>query len=78
MYDRLKQWDSSEDRPALIGLGFAAVVAVWASSNLVTVIVTIHMSEYYGLHFQVYFWNSAANLVYLKFFDYLMLMYNLL
>ncbi|GMQ08618.1 hypothetical protein CsSME_00052262 [Camellia sinensis var. sinensis] len=29
-------WDSSENRLALIGLGFAAVVAVWASANLIT------------------------------------------
>ncbi|XP_038718294.1 protein CURVATURE THYLAKOID 1C, chloroplastic isoform X2 [Tripterygium wilfordii] len=31
-------WDSSEDRLGLIGLGFAAVVAFWASTNLVGVI----------------------------------------
>ncbi|XP_028127409.1 uncharacterized protein LOC114323916 isoform X2 [Camellia sinensis] len=31
-------WDSSENRLALIGLGFAAVVAVWASANLITAI----------------------------------------
>ncbi|KAI3463326.1 hypothetical protein Pfo_019989 [Paulownia fortunei] len=31
-------WDKSEDRVALIGLGFAGVVAFWASINLVTAI----------------------------------------
>ncbi|CAL8132096.1 unnamed protein product [Prunus armeniaca] len=29
-------WDNSEDRPGLVGLGFAAVVAFWASSNLIS------------------------------------------
>ncbi|KAL5576462.1 hypothetical protein UlMin_018161 [Ulmus minor] len=29
-------WDKAEDRPALIGLGFAAIVALWASANLVS------------------------------------------
>ncbi|XP_034208512.1 protein CURVATURE THYLAKOID 1C, chloroplastic isoform X4 [Prunus dulcis] len=29
-------WDNSEDRPGLVGLGFAAIVAFWASSNLIT------------------------------------------
>ncbi|KAF3783958.1 CURVATURE THYLAKOID 1C protein [Nymphaea thermarum] len=31
-------WNSSEDRIALAGLGFAAIAAIWASSNLITVI----------------------------------------
>ncbi|CAL8132098.1 unnamed protein product [Prunus armeniaca] len=31
-------WDNSEDRPGLVGLGFAAVVAFWASSNLISAI----------------------------------------
>lgn len=31
-------WDNSEDRLALIGLGFAAIVAIWASANLVSAI----------------------------------------
>ncbi|KAL1829224.1 hypothetical protein ACET3Z_007636 [Daucus carota] len=31
-------WDNSEDRIALIGLGFAGVVALWASANLITAI----------------------------------------
>lgn len=34
----LKQWDNSEDRPALVALGFAAVVGLWTSTNLITVI----------------------------------------
>ncbi|PON31810.1 Cyanobacterial aminoacyl-tRNA synthetase, CAAD domain containing protein [Parasponia andersonii] len=31
-------WDDSEDRPALIGLGFAAIAALWASINLILAI----------------------------------------
>ncbi|KAK3225402.1 hypothetical protein Dsin_005264, partial [Dipteronia sinensis] len=31
-------WDNSEDRLGIIGLGFAAVVALWASANLITAI----------------------------------------
>ncbi|ONI15879.1 hypothetical protein PRUPE_3G066500 [Prunus persica] len=31
-------WDNSEDRPGLVGLGFAAIVAFWAASNLITAI----------------------------------------
>ncbi|KAF6161659.1 hypothetical protein GIB67_017297 [Kingdonia uniflora] len=31
-------WESSEDRPALVGLGFTAIVALWASTNLVVAI----------------------------------------
>ncbi|CAI0423182.1 unnamed protein product [Linum tenue] len=31
-------WDKSEDRVAVIGLGFAAIVALWASASLVAVI----------------------------------------
>ncbi|XP_073064422.1 protein CURVATURE THYLAKOID 1C, chloroplastic [Primulina eburnea] len=31
-------WDKSEDRVALIGLGFAGVVALWAAINLVSAI----------------------------------------
>jgi hypothetical protein len=34
------QWDTPEDRLGLIGLGFAAVVALWASTNLIAVIFT--------------------------------------
>lgn len=35
-----KQWDKPEDRLGLIGLGFSAVVAFWASTNLIAVIFT--------------------------------------
>ncbi|KAI5651274.1 hypothetical protein M9H77_37279 [Catharanthus roseus] len=31
-------WDSPEDRIGLFGLGFAAVVGLWASANLITAI----------------------------------------
>ncbi|EEF46439.1 protein CURVATURE THYLAKOID 1C, chloroplastic [Ricinus communis] len=31
-------WDSSEDRWAIGGLGFAAIVGVWASANLVSAV----------------------------------------
>lgn len=31
-------WDKSEDRLGLIGLGFAGIVALWASLNLITAI----------------------------------------
>nr|GMC53807.1 protein CURVATURE THYLAKOID 1C, chloroplastic [Ipomoea batatas] len=31
-------WDKSEDRIALIGLGFAGIVGVWAAINLVAAI----------------------------------------
>ncbi|KAG6792351.1 hypothetical protein POTOM_001496 [Populus tomentosa] len=31
-------WDDSEDRLALVGLGFAALVAVWASANVITAV----------------------------------------
>ena len=44
----LKQWDNSEDRLGLIGLGFAAVVALWASANLITVIFRARTFECYG------------------------------
>ncbi|KAG6788956.1 hypothetical protein POTOM_005034 [Populus tomentosa] len=33
-----KQWDDSEDRLAFVGLGFAALVAVWASANVITAV----------------------------------------
>ncbi|XP_058005995.1 protein CURVATURE THYLAKOID 1C, chloroplastic-like isoform X2 [Hevea brasiliensis] len=29
-------WDKSEDRLAIVGLGFAAIVALWASANLIS------------------------------------------
>ncbi|XP_012073377.1 protein CURVATURE THYLAKOID 1C, chloroplastic [Jatropha curcas] len=31
-------WDKPEDRVALIGLGFAAIVGLWASANLVSAV----------------------------------------
>ncbi|PIA42660.1 hypothetical protein AQUCO_02000244v1 [Aquilegia coerulea] len=31
-------WDKSEDRIALVGLGFTGIVALWASTNLVVAI----------------------------------------
>lgn len=31
-------WDKSEDRVGLIGLGFASVVALWTSTNLISAI----------------------------------------
>lgn len=34
-----EQWDKPEDRLALVGLGFAAIVALWASANVITVII---------------------------------------
>jgi hypothetical protein len=34
----MKQWDDSEDRLALLGLGFAALVAIWTSAKLIPVI----------------------------------------
>lgn len=34
-----EQWDNSEDRLGLLGLGFAAIVALWASANVITVIL---------------------------------------
>lgn len=37
----LKQWSDPEDRFGLVGLGFAAIVALWASTNLITVIAAI-------------------------------------
>lgn len=35
------QWGNSEDRIALVGLGFAAIVAVWTSSNLIVLCIYI-------------------------------------
>ncbi|KAJ8755847.1 hypothetical protein K2173_024392 [Erythroxylum novogranatense] len=52
-------WDSSEDRLALIGLGFAAIVAIWASANLVTAIdklpVIPNVLELVGILFSSWF-----------------------
>lgn len=41
----LKQWNNSEDRIGLVGLGFAAIVAIWASSNLIVVITEIFAGQ---------------------------------
>lgn len=35
--DSMTQWSSSENLIGVAGLGFAAIVAVWASSNLIGV-----------------------------------------
>ncbi|GFQ07280.1 protein curvature thylakoid 1c chloroplastic [Phtheirospermum japonicum] len=52
-------WDNSEDRVALIGLGFAGVVAFWASINLVTAIdklpIIPSVLELVGLLFSSWF-----------------------
>ncbi|KAL3639738.1 hypothetical protein CASFOL_014706 [Castilleja foliolosa] len=52
-------WDNSEDRVALIGLGFAGVVALWASINLLTAIdklpVIPSVLELVGLLFSSWF-----------------------
>ncbi|CAI9767184.1 unnamed protein product [Fraxinus pennsylvanica] len=52
-------WDKSEDRLALIGLGFAAVVALWASTNLITAIdklpVLPSTLEFIGILFSTWF-----------------------
>ncbi|KAL2539179.1 Protein CURVATURE THYLAKOID 1C [Abeliophyllum distichum] len=52
-------WDKSEDRLALIGLGFAAVVALWASTNLITAIdkvpVVPSAFEFIGILFSTWF-----------------------
>lgn len=32
------QWGNSDDRLAIVGVGFASIAAFWASINLVTVI----------------------------------------
>ncbi|KAL2462669.1 CAAD domain-containing protein [Forsythia ovata] len=52
-------WDKSEDRLALIGLGFAAVVALWASTNLITAIdklpVVPSALEFIGILFSTWF-----------------------
>ncbi|KAK4838117.1 hypothetical protein QYF36_011144 [Acer negundo] len=52
-------WDNSEDRLGLIGLGFAAVVALWASANLITVIDKLpfipNALEFVGILFSTWF-----------------------
>ncbi|KAI9160356.1 hypothetical protein LWI28_007393 [Acer negundo] len=52
-------WDNSEDRLGLIGLGFAAVVALWASANLITAIDKLpfipYALEFVGILFSTWF-----------------------
>uniref|UniRef100_A0A5B7AGZ6 Cyanobacterial aminoacyl-tRNA synthetase CAAD domain-containing protein n=1 Tax=Davidia involucrata TaxID=16924 RepID=A0A5B7AGZ6_DAVIN len=52
-------WDKSEDRFALIGLGFAAIVALWASANLITAIDKLPLIpsalEFIGILFSSWF-----------------------
>ncbi|GJR23990.1 hypothetical protein Tco_0972517 [Tanacetum coccineum] len=50
-------WDKPEDRIALFGLGFASVVALWASLNLVTAIDKIPVVS--GLFELIGIWFSA-------------------
>ncbi|XP_042487563.1 protein CURVATURE THYLAKOID 1C, chloroplastic [Macadamia integrifolia] len=52
-------WDKSEDRLGVVGLGFAAVVAIWASSNLISAIdklpVIPGVLEFVGILFSWWF-----------------------
>ncbi|KAJ4718105.1 protein CURVATURE THYLAKOID 1C, chloroplastic [Melia azedarach] len=52
-------WDKPEDRLGLIGLGFAAVVALWASANLITAIEKLPLIpnalELVGILFSTWF-----------------------
>ncbi|KAK3410928.1 hypothetical protein EUGRSUZ_J02957 [Eucalyptus grandis] len=52
-------WDKSEDRVAIIGLGFAGVVALWASANLITAIDKLPLIpsvlEFIGILFSAWF-----------------------
>ncbi|XP_074383216.1 protein CURVATURE THYLAKOID 1C, chloroplastic [Apium graveolens] len=52
-------WDNSEDRIALFGLGFAGVVALWASANLITAIDKLPLIpgvlEFVGILFSSWF-----------------------
>ncbi|KAL7617632.1 protein CURVATURE THYLAKOID 1C, chloroplastic [Lactuca sativa] len=52
-------WDTPEDRIALIGLGFASVVALWVSLNVVTAIdklpVLPGVFELIGISFSTWF-----------------------
>ncbi|KAM7480467.1 hypothetical protein LguiA_028680 [Lonicera macranthoides] len=52
-------WDKPEDRVALIGLGFASIVALWASSNLITAIDKLPLIpsvlEFVGILFSSWF-----------------------
>lgn len=52
-------WDKPEDRLGLFGLGFAAVVALWASTNLIAAIDKLPVIpislELIGILFSVWF-----------------------
>ncbi|OWM76490.1 protein CURVATURE THYLAKOID 1C, chloroplastic [Punica granatum] len=52
-------WDKPEDRLGLIGLGFAGVVALWASLNLITAIDKLPLIpstlEFIGILFSAWF-----------------------
>uniref|UniRef100_A0A7C8ZVM9 Cyanobacterial aminoacyl-tRNA synthetase CAAD domain-containing protein n=1 Tax=Opuntia streptacantha TaxID=393608 RepID=A0A7C8ZVM9_OPUST len=52
-------WDKPEDRVGVIGLGFTAIIALWASSNLVSAIdklpVIPSFLEFVGILFSSWF-----------------------
>ncbi|KAK9282528.1 hypothetical protein L1049_005448 [Liquidambar formosana] len=52
-------WEKSEDRIALVGLGFAAIAALWASANLITAIDKLPLIpsvlEFIGILFSSWF-----------------------
>ncbi|KAJ8483999.1 hypothetical protein OPV22_016484 [Ensete ventricosum] len=52
-------WSNSEDRIAFVGLGFAAIVAVWASSNLIAAVDKLPLApnvfEFIGILFSWWF-----------------------
>ncbi|PSS17930.1 Protein CURVATURE THYLAKOID 1C like [Actinidia chinensis var. chinensis] len=52
-------WENSEDRFALIGLGFTSIVAIWASANLITAIDKLPIIpsafEFVGILFSSWF-----------------------
>nr|GMC47546.1 protein CURVATURE THYLAKOID 1C, chloroplastic [Ipomoea batatas] len=58
-YFIVEQWDKSEDRIALIGLGFAGIVGVWAAINLVAAIdklpIVPSTLEFIGILFSSWF-----------------------
>ncbi|KAJ3695729.1 hypothetical protein LUZ60_001106 [Juncus effusus] len=52
-------WSSPEDRIALAGLGFAAIAAIWASSNFISAIDKLpllpNLFEFIGILFSSWF-----------------------
>ncbi|XP_062157291.1 protein CURVATURE THYLAKOID 1C, chloroplastic [Alnus glutinosa] len=54
-----EQWDNFEDRLALLGLGFAAIAALWASANVITAIdklpILPSFLEFVGILFSSWF-----------------------